>query len=94
MIIFAPEAISDTRRLYDFLKTENPDAARRAMVTIWRKLELIETMPALGIKTKSPFIRQVVVRFGKRGYVARYTIRERDGALIVLRVWHGREARI
>jgi toxin ParE1/3/4 len=50
-------------------------------------------MPALGMRTKSPFIRQAIVRFGKRGYVARYTILEEDGALIVLRIWHGREAR-
>jgi toxin ParE1/3/4 len=45
------------------------------------------------MRTHSPFIRQILVRFGKRGYVARYTIRESDGAMIVLRVWHGREAR-
>jgi len=93
MIAFAPEAISDMQRLYEFLKTENPEAARRAMMAIWQKLELIETMPALGIRTRSPFIRQILVRFGKRGYVARYTIRESDGAMIILRVWHGREAR-
>jgi toxin ParE1/3/4 len=93
MIAFAPEAISDMQRLYEFLKTENPEAARRAMMAIWQKLELVETMPALGIRTRSPFIRQILVRFGKRGYVARYTIRESDGAMIILRVWHGREAR-
>lgn len=63
------------------------------MEAIWRKLELVETMPSLGQKTKSPFIRQVAVRFGKRGYVMRYTIRERDAAVVVLRIWHGQENR-
>jgi toxin ParE1/3/4 len=93
MIAFAPEAISDMQRLYEFLKSENPSAARRAMSAIWQKLELVEAMPALGMRTHSPFIRQILVRFVKRGYVARYTIRESDGAMIVLRIWHGREAR-
>ena len=91
MIVLASRAISDATRLYDFLKNENPDAARRAMAAIFRKLELVEVMPGLGYRTKSPRIRQVRVQFGKRGYMARYTIRENDGALIVLRLWHGRE---
>jgi plasmid stabilization system protein ParE len=93
MIVFAPEAISDVQRLYNFLESESPDVAKRAMTAIWRKLELTETMPGLGIRTQSSLIRQIVVRFGKRGYIARYPIREKDGAMIVLRIWHGREMR-
>ena len=58
-----------------------------------RKLELVEAMPGLGYRTKSPFIRQVRVLFGKCGYVVRYTIRKSDGALVILRIWHAREAR-
>jgi plasmid stabilization system protein ParE len=34
MIVFAPEAILDARRLYEFLKTQNPQAAARAMAAI------------------------------------------------------------
>ena len=93
MIILAPEAISDARRLYEFLKPENPKTAARAMAAIWNKLQLVEFMPGLGYRTKSSRIRQVGVQFGKRGYIARYTIRESDGALIVLRIWHSREVR-
>jgi len=93
MIVFAPEAISDARRLHEFLSAHNPDAATRAMTAVWNKLELVETMPGLGYRTDRLHIRQVRIQFGKRGYVARYTIRESDGALVVLRLWHGREAR-
>ncbi len=93
MIVFAPEAISDAQRLYGFLKPENPQAAARAMAAIWNKLQLIEAMPGLGYRTRSPRVRPIGVLFGKRGYVVRYTIRERDGALIVLRIWHSREVR-
>ena len=93
MIVFTSEAISDVQRLYDFLRSDNPQAAARAMTAIWSKLQLVEFMPGLGHRTKSSRIRQVLVQFGKRGYVARYTIRESDGALIVLRIWHSREAR-
>jgi plasmid stabilization system protein ParE len=93
VIVFAPEAISDARRLYEFLEPHNPPAAARAMAAIWTKLHLVETMPGLGSRTRSPRIRQVRIQFGKRGYIARHTISESDGALIVLRSWHGRERR-
>ena len=93
MIVLAPEAVSDAQRLYDFLKPENPKAAARAMAAIWNKLLLLETVPGLGYRTKSPRVRQTRVQFGKRGYVVRYTIREQDGVLFVLRIWHGRERR-
>lgn len=93
MIVFAPEAISDAQRLYEFLKPKNPTAAARAMTAIWNKLQLVETMPGLGYRTRFPHIRQVRILLGKRGYVARYTIRESDGALLVLRIWHSRESR-
>jgi plasmid stabilization system protein ParE len=92
MIVFSSDAIADAQRLYEFLRPENPDAAARAMAAIWNKLELIEQMPSLGYRTKSPFIRQTRIQFGKRGYVVRYTIRGSDTALVVLRIWHGREA--
>lgn len=93
MIVFAPEAISDVRRPHEFLESSNPHAAARAMAAVWAKLQLLETMPGIGYRTKSPRIRQTRIQFGKRGYILRYTIRESDGALIVLRLWHGREKR-
>ncbi|HEV2561499.1 MAG TPA: type II toxin-antitoxin system RelE/ParE family toxin [Rhizomicrobium sp.] len=93
MIFFSTEAISDSQRVYEFLESKNPGAAARAMSAIWAKLELLEHMPGLGHKTRSPRIRQITVQFGKRGYVVRYTIREADGALLILRIWHGREIR-
>jgi len=93
MIFFTAEATADSQRLYEFLEPKNPGAAARAMQAIWTKLELVERMPGLGLKTRSPHVRQVVARFGKEGYVVRYTVREADGALLVLRIWHAREAR-
>jgi plasmid stabilization system protein ParE len=93
MIVFSPDAVEDARRLYEFLRPENLPAAARAMAAIWNKLELVEKMPGLGYRTKSPSIRQLRVQFGKRRYIVRYTVRAGDAALIVLRIWHGREAR-
>jgi toxin ParE1/3/4 len=93
MILFSSEADSDVLRLRKFLETQNPDAARRAMRAIWTALQRVEQFPELGQPTDDPIIRQVIVRFGRRGYVVRYRILPADGAIFVTRIWHGREAR-
>ena len=93
MIVFASEAILDFERLHRFLEIKDPNAAARAMRAIGTKLELLEHMPGLGRKTASPSVRKIAVKFGSWGYVVRYSVREPDGALVVLRIWHGRELR-
>ena len=92
MILLAPESVSDTVRVRNFLETKNPAAAVRALRAIWKVLELVEQHPGLGKRTRDSAIRQIAVRFGASGYVVRYTMRA-DGTLLVLRIWHGREAR-
>jgi toxin ParE1/3/4 len=38
-------------------------------------------------------IPQIVVRFGRHGYIVRYRILPPDNTIFVTRIWHGREAR-
>ena len=92
MILFAPDAVSDIERVRHFLDVRNPDAARRALRTIWSALERVQDIPELGRPTEDDSIRQIVIRFGAAGYVLRYTALS-DGNILVLRIWHGREAR-
>jgi toxin ParE1/3/4 len=92
MILFGPDAVSDIERVRQFLDSRNPDAARRAMRTIWSALERVQDIPELGRPTEDDSIRQIVIRFGAAGYVARYTLLP-GGDILVLRIWHGREAR-
>ncbi len=35
----------------------------------------------------------MIVRFGSTGYVSRYTFLPETDDVLVLRIWHGREAR-
>jgi plasmid stabilization system protein ParE len=92
MIHFSQEARSDIERVREFLSINNPEAAKRALQMIFAALERLEEFPNLGRPTKDPAIRQLVIPFGARGYVARYTVRGKDD-ILVLRLWHGREAR-
>lgn len=93
MILFSSEAVSDIERVRSFLQPRNPDAALRAVRAIWRALEQVEAFPEIGQPTKDPAIRQIRVRFGRRGYVVRYRVLASDEAVFVTRVWHGRERR-
>lgn len=93
MILFAPDAVSDIERVRHFLDIRNPYAARRALHTIWSALERVQDIPELGRPTEDEGIRQIVIRFGAAGYIVRYTILAESRDILVLRIWHGREAR-
>lgn len=93
MIEFAPEAVADLARVRDFLDAENPEAAKRAIGTIFAAVDRIEQFPALGRPTEDADIRQIVIPFASACYVLRYTVMTPRSDVLVLRVWHGREAR-
>jgi plasmid stabilization system protein ParE len=93
MILFSSDALSDMVRVRDFLRARNPDAAKRALATIWEALERLEKFTNLGRPTDDADIRQITVPFGGSGYIVRYSVLPEDGSLLILRLWHGREAR-
>ena len=93
MILFSPDAASDIERVREFLDINNPQAAKRALRGIFAALDRLQDFPELGRPTEDADIRQIVIRFGAAGYVARYTVLPDSGDVLVLRVWHGREAR-
>ncbi|MCW5701988.1 MAG: type II toxin-antitoxin system RelE/ParE family toxin [Bradyrhizobium sp.] len=93
MILLSPDAVEDIERVRSFLDKDNPDAARRALASIWTAIERLQEFPELGMPTADADIRQIVVRFGASGYIVRYASLP-DGTILITRVWHGREARI
>jgi len=93
MILLSPDAVLDVERVRGFLDERNPDAAKRALAAIWRALEQAQAFRELGALTADGDIRQLVVRFGSSGYIARYTVLPDTGDILVIRLWHGREAR-
>lgn len=94
MILFAHDALSDIERVRQFLDVRNPEAAQRAMHTIWTALERLQDIPELGRPTEDDNIHQIVIRFGAGAYIMRYTIVIETEDILVLRIWHSRESRI
>jgi len=93
MILLAQEAASDIERVREFLDINNPEAAKRALRVIFAALDKLQDFPDLGRPTEDADIRQIVVRFGAAGYIVRYTALPGTDNVLVLRIWHGREAR-
>lgn len=95
-LVFLPEALDDIDRLYNFLITEakNPLAAQKAMLAIDEGIHMLLESPYLGVEMEhDPAYRQLFIPFGKRAYVLRHRIDTDNDTLVVIRVWHSREAR-
>jgi toxin ParE1/3/4 len=93
MILLSPDAVEDVERVRTFLDQSNPDAARRALASIWTAIDRLQEFPDLGMPTEDADIRQIVVRFGSSGYIVRYAAMPADRNILITRIWHGREAR-
>ena len=92
MILLSPDAVEDVECLRSFLDQHNPDAAQRALTSIWTAIDRLQEFPELGTPTTDADIRQLVVRFGSSGYIVRYAALLPD--ILITRIWHGREARL
>ena len=74
MILLSPEAVDDVERLRSFLDQKNPNAAQRALLSIWAAVDQLVEFPELGAPTANAAVRQLVVSFGASGYIVRYAV--------------------
>jgi plasmid stabilization system protein ParE len=91
-VTFAPAALADLKRLQNFLKSKNPRAATASAVTIRSAVQSLAEFPAKGRvpNQDKPELRELVITFGRYGYVAQYRY---DGrGVSISRIRHGREA--
>ena len=92
-LIWLPEAVADIERLHRFLHDKNPRAVADAALCIQAAARRLETFPETGapMTTQPPF-RQIYAAFGSGAYVLRYRL-NRNGEIVIARVWHSRELR-
>ena len=91
-VLWLPEALDDVERLYGFLIEKDALAAERAMRAVSSSASRLQELPQVGRPMDDETgRRELVVPFGAGAYVLRYRI-HRD-AVVIIRVWHSREAR-
>jgi len=90
-LIFSENAIRDLIRMQEFLREKSPEAALRARNTILASLNsLIDFPEANRPVSEVPGHRELVIKFGSGGYVARYHYTF-GSDVVVLFVKHQRE---
>lgn len=89
---FTLAAQDDLERLFTFLADRDVLAARRALEKIDKAWDLVREFPFSCRKATpdDPFIRELLINFGRSGYVALYEI-EGEDLVTVLAVRHARE---
>lgn len=89
---FARRAERDLVRLFDFLVEKDVVAAQKALASIRKAIKLLEYSPFACRKAAAdlPRHRELVIPFGKAGYVALFEI-EDSRTITILAVRHQRE---
>ncbi len=94
-IEWLPEATKDVVRLREFIKKENPRAAKETGQRILDAVNLLTKKPEAGMPSPDEdceAFRDLYAPFGKGGYTVRYRIKQQT--VIIVRVWHSREERV
>lgn len=92
-VAISPDAARDLMRLHGFLAEPNPEAAAKAIVTLDRAIQSLASFPERGRPSEVPGLRELVVPFGRSSYLLRYAFDQETETILVVRIWHGREAR-
>jgi plasmid stabilization system protein ParE len=91
-LIWAPQALLDVQRLYRFLETGNPDAAKRAAKAIREGVKVLAAQPGVGrpAEDMEPEYREWLIDFGDSGYIALYHYDGKTAVIVAVR--HQKEA--
>lgn len=92
VVRFTEEAEGDLVRLYDFLLERDVDAATAALAAIREAIKLLRFSPysCRRASADTPQLRELVVPFGKRGYVVLFEV-EPPKYVTILAARHQRE---
>jgi addiction module RelE/StbE family toxin len=90
-VVYSRRAFADLERLADFLRGEATDAAVAAIDVIIDGVEILERHPLVGRPCEAG-LRELVISYGQRGYVALYSYEPREDVALILTIRHQREA--
>jgi addiction module RelE/StbE family toxin len=90
-VVYSRRAFTDLERLAEFLVKEAPTAAVAAIDVIRDGIEILERHPLVG-RSCEEGLRELLISYGKSGYVALYSYEQREDVVLVLTIRHQREA--
>jgi plasmid stabilization system protein ParE len=89
-IIYSSRALDDLARVFRFLAEHDPSAATASALAISSAVEVLALHPYAGRRVERE-IRELVISFGKTGYVALYRFVPVKNEIRLLALRHQRE---
>ncbi|HEX8738642.1 MAG TPA: type II toxin-antitoxin system RelE/ParE family toxin [Casimicrobiaceae bacterium] len=90
-VVYSEEAFADFERIIEFLLAQGREDAARALTEIRSAISLLETHPMIGRRVAGE-LRELVISYGRSGYLAVYRFDAVPDIVRVLRIRHQREA--
>jgi addiction module RelE/StbE family toxin len=90
-VIYSRRALADLERLADFLRGKATGAAVAAIDLVIDGIEILERHPLVGRPCEAG-LRELVISYGKSGYIALYSHEAKDDVVLILAIRHQREA--
>jgi plasmid stabilization system protein ParE len=89
-IVYSRRALEDIERAFEFLAEKDPGSAINAAAAIRGAVETLAAHPLIG-RSVTDGLRELVISFGKTGYVALYWFSAERSEIWVLGIRHQRE---
>ena len=89
-VIYTDNAVDDISRAFEFMAESDPYAASAAVAAIRNAISVLSEHPLIGRTIDSP-LRELVISFGRSGYLALYRFRPERDEVRVLAVRHQRQ---
>ena len=89
-IIYTKDALEDIERTFDFLAERDVNTASAAVTAIRNAIGILSDHPLIGRRLDEA-LRELIISFGKTGYVALYRFRSERNEVKILGIRHQRE---
>lgn len=89
-VIYSDNALENIERAFEFLAAGDLQAAAAAVNAIRSSIAVLSSHPMIGRSMEGP-LRELVISFGKTGYVALYRFRPERDEVRILAIRHQRE---
>lgn len=89
-VVYSRNAIANLAHAFEFLLEHDPEAAVASAAAIREAVEILANHPLIGRRVESD-LRELVISFGKTGYVALYRFIPAREQVRILAIRHQRE---
>jgi plasmid stabilization system protein ParE len=89
-VVYSENALANLERAFDFLAEHDPQAAVGAASAICEAVDTLSNHPLIG-RTVAGELRELVISYGKTGYIALYRFLPMRDQVRILAIRHQRE---